>query len=34
VLASRLGQTILQSRRIEEEAVGLRSSLDRAFSKP
>jgi hypothetical protein len=34
VLASQLGQTILQSRRIEEEAVSLRSSLDRAFSKP
>ncbi len=34
VLASQLGQTIQQSRHVEEEYAGLKVSLDRAFSKP
>lgn len=34
VLASQLGQTIVQSQQVENEAAGLKASLDRAFSKP
>ena len=34
VLASRLGQTIVQFQHTEEEAAGLKVSLDRAFAKP
>jgi hypothetical protein len=32
--ARRLGQTIQQSRRVEHESADLKTSLDRAFSKP
>ena len=34
VLASRLGQTIQQSRHVEEESAYLRTSIERAFSRP
>jgi hypothetical protein len=34
VLASRISQTILLSRRVEKDSAGLKTSLDRAFSKP
>ena len=34
ILASELGQTILRSRRAESESAELKTSLDRAFSKP
>jgi hypothetical protein len=34
VLASQLGQTVMLSQRVEEDLVGLKASLDRAFSKP
>ena len=34
VLASQLGQTIVQSHDVEREAASLKASLDRAFSKP
>ena len=34
VLASRLGQTVQLSQRVEQESTGLKISLDQAFSKP
>lgn len=34
ILASELGQTILRFRRVESESADLKTSLDRAFSKP
>jgi hypothetical protein len=34
VLARQLGQTVQQSRHVEQESAGLKTSLDRAFSKP
>jgi hypothetical protein len=34
VLASQLGQTIVQFHDVKREAASLKASLDRAFSKP
>lgn len=34
LLASQLGQTIQQSHHVERESADLKTSLDRAFSKP
>jgi len=34
VLANELGRTIRRSRRVESESADLKTSLDRAFSKP
>jgi hypothetical protein len=34
VLATRLGETILQSRRVEKQSGDLKASLDQAFSQP